>query len=149
MTIEPNSEPVATDLTQVSESVLDTGDAADPDLLNYYVEALANAPSTSQIMFRTEEGGVETILSFHSITFLPNQKTEVVHLPFSPRLPHLPSVNGVLIGNIAGRIRVTDCQVYGARIEVILGRIPTEPVSTMLRLQVISAPLSDEGLSRD
>lgn len=101
----------------LSEGELDESSEVDLELM--LAQVLAD-PNLVQHVMRTRCGGVETISAYFRCDFSPGQQRYVMHVPFSPAFSELPVVNTMVAEGSDGRIRVTDCQKFGARLEVVL-----------------------------
>ena len=73
-----------------------------------------------QHVTRTQEAGVGTIVGYFRIEFEPGQQRSVLHIPFAPPLKIVPQVDAHVTDHDNVRVRVTDCQKFGVRTEVIL-----------------------------
>lgn len=114
-----------------------------PDIdIEQAMEVIAEDPSTSQLLIRSSQDGVESIMVYQKIQFEPGQLTGVLNVPFVPPLAGLPEIDGSLTDGTDARVRVTDCQVYGVRIEVVLSKSEDRSVSRMLLLSIV---LTDEN----
>lgn len=109
----------------------------EPIDLEIAVEQIVADASLNQLLLRHETAGVESITIYQRINFEPNQKTAVVHLPFSPVLASIPNIEGSFIDGTEARLRITDCQCYGARIEVILSQSQADSLSRVLVLNIV------------
>jgi hypothetical protein len=59
----------------------------------------------------------ETIIEYRRIKLETNQTRSVMHLSFQPDLQSVPTVDANLVDAV-GRIRVTHCNTFGARLEL-------------------------------
>lgn len=91
----------------------------DPEAL---LQQLLDDPSLIQHLIRTEQDGCQTIVGYFRVVLEPGQQRCVVHVPFSPPLSAVPQVEAHVLDDQDARVRVTDCQKYGLRVEVILPR---------------------------
>lgn len=73
-----------------------------------------------QHVTRTSESGVDTIVGYFRIEFEPGQQRSVLHVPFAPPLKIVPQVDAHVTDHENVRVRVTDCQKFGVRTELIL-----------------------------
>lgn len=89
----------------------------DPEIL---LRQLLDNPSLVQHVTRTELEGLETVVAYFRVSFQPDQQRQVLHVPFVPPLKSLPTVNAHATDHQDVRVRVTDCQKFGIRAEIIL-----------------------------
>ena len=86
----------------------------DPELV---LQSVLSNPNLVQQVSRTRMDGVETVVGYFRIEFLPNQKRQVLHVPFVPAFEGLPEVELHASDHEDVRIRMTDCQKFGLRLE--------------------------------
>ena len=89
----------------------------DPELI---LQQVLENRDLVQHVTRTQESGVETIVGYFRIEFEPGQQRSVLHVPFAPPLKIVPKVDAHVTDHDNVRVRVTDCQKFGVRTEVIL-----------------------------
>ena len=89
------------------------------DLETMLAQILAD-PNLVQHLMRTRRDGVETLTAYFRCVFLPGQQRYVLHVPFSPAFAQMPVVNAMVTERSDVRVRITDCQKFGARMEVVL-----------------------------
>lgn len=100
-----------------SESTSDEPAGFDPELLS---EQILADPHLVQHLVRTRQDGVEAITAFFRCEFSPGQQRYVLHVPFSPAFPGIPVVHATVSEREDVRVRITDNQKFGARLEVVL-----------------------------
>lgn len=66
----------------------------------------------------------ESICGIFRCDFEPLQRRTALHIPIHPPLNRLPNVEAIGI-DCHLRTRVTDCQKYGVRIEIVLDEVCT------------------------
>ncbi|MEL7499294.1 MAG: hypothetical protein AAFN77_16930 [Planctomycetota bacterium] len=104
--------------------------------LELALDQIAEDPAMRQLILRNADNEGETMTVYQRLQWMKDQQTVVVHLPLTPSFTKPPSIEGVLDDEPEARVRVTDCQVYGVRIEVILDHKPTTSISRILRLNL-------------
>jgi hypothetical protein len=117
----------------LNEDILD--ESSEIDLEVMLAQVLAD-PNLVQHVMRTRNDGVETMTAYFRCDFSPGQQRYVLHVPFSPAFLEVPIVNSMFTEGSDGRIRVTDCQKFGARLEVILP--PSGGSESSLLVEVIA-----------
>ena len=110
-------------------------ESSEIDLEVILAQILAD-PSLVQHVMRTRRDGVETVTAYFRCDFLPKQQRCILHVPFSPAFSELPIVNAMASERSDVRIRVTDCQKFGARMEVVLP--PSSGSESSLLVEVIA-----------
>ena len=89
----------------------------DPELI---LQQVLENQDLVQHVTRTQESGVNTIVGYFRIEFEPGQQRSVLHVPFAPPLKIVPQVDAHVTDHENVRVRVTDCQKFGIRTEIIL-----------------------------
>lgn len=89
------------------------------------LQQILDDPSLIQHVTRTEHEDRETFAGYFRLVFEPGQQREILHVPFAPPLKAIPQVQAHAIDQQDVRVRITDQQKFGTRVEVILSR-PTE-----------------------
>lgn len=124
------------------EPSFDMDDASGASLfdLELAVEQMLADATLQHIVLRNESEGVQYVSSYQRIEFQPEQQTAVVHLPFAPPLDFVPAIEGYFMDGTNARIRVTESQRFGARVEVVLDEVSDESLSRVLVLNVSACP---------
>jgi hypothetical protein len=117
----------------LSDGALD--ESSEIDLEMMLAQILAD-PNLVQHVMRTRRDGVETLTAYFRCEFLPGQQRYVLHVPFSPAFTEMPVVNAMVTERSDVRIRITDCQKFGARMEVVLP--PSDGSESSLMVEVIA-----------
>jgi len=125
--IQPTTNPLLAEHLSTEEG--DEASAIDPELM---LEQILNDPSLVQHIVRTQTADTETIVAYFRCSFSVDQQRTILHIPFSPPLSNVPSVEAMVVENEIARVRVTDQQKFGARLEVVL----PEPAASPSRLLV-------------
>ena len=88
-------------------------------------------PGVVQHVTRTRADGVETIAGYFRCPFKADQERSILHVPIVPALTEIPEVEALVMEDDAAsagnaRIRITDRQKFGLRLEVIRsgGKLP-------------------------
>ncbi len=102
-------------------------------------QLMAN-PSVTQHFVRTVTSSVDQIAAYYRLEFLPNQQREVLHIPVHPAMATVPEVQAIGIDEDL-RIRVTDCQKYGVRIEAVLTSPPVKSTTSLVEIIISSEVL--------
>lgn len=89
----------------------------DPELI---LQQVLENRDLVQHVTRTRDAGIETIVGYFRVEFEPGQQRSVLHVPFAPPLKIVPQVDAHVTDHENVRVRVTDCQKFGVRTEVIL-----------------------------
>ena len=77
-------------------------------------------PSVTQFVTRRNCDGLESVTGYFRCQFDTTQERTILHVPIHPPLGNVPEVAAMLVEEIDSfRIRVTDRQKFGARLEVI------------------------------
>lgn len=112
-----------------------------PDLEDAFesiYELLAQQPDCQQLIVRRSTGTAETLLGFICVHWHSDQQTAVVHLPVFPAFVSVPEIETEMLDGSA-RIRVTDCQPFGVRVELIRGRPCSSPATMRMGFTLIGA----------
>ena len=96
---------------------------ADPDLIQHIV--------------RTNRDGVDTVVGYFRCHFSEGQQRHVLHCSFNPPFEQLPTIDAMVTCRDDVRARITDCQKFGTRIELIFREPCLE--ETKLLVEVIAS----------
>ncbi len=107
-----NSQP-----SNLLDESFDDDATVDPEVM---LERILADPGLVQHIVRTRSEGRENIVGYFRCPFEAGQQRHILHVPFTPSLNSTPSIEALVTEASDVRIRVTDRQKYGARIEVIL-----------------------------
>ena len=84
------------------------------------VDHLLADPDVTQHVTRRSCDSVESMTGYYRCKFEPSQERAVLHVPIHPPMSTVPHVNASFVEQVdAMRIRVTDRQKFGARLEII------------------------------
>lgn len=92
-------------------------------------------PNCRQLIYRHSEGDREIVQAMLEVHWAAGETIAVVHLPLVPPLEAAPHVEAELAMVPEARLRVTDRQPFGVRVEVALPRAVTS--TTQHRLQLV------------
>jgi len=105
----------------------------DPELI---LQQILDDPNLLQHVTRTVDDGRETVIGYFRIRFEPNQLRQILHVPFAPALKNSPTIDAHVTDQEDIRIRVTDSQKFGTRIELI--RSSSSNSDTQVLVEVIA-----------
>jgi hypothetical protein len=88
----------------------------DPELI---LQQILEDPGLTQYITRNEVEGVVAITAYYRVRFQSGQSRQVLHVPFSPPLQVVPIVEVQAVEQEGVRVRITDCQKFGLRAEII------------------------------
>lgn len=97
-------------------------------------------PDLKQHVSRCESDGADTMICYRRVTLAPGERRHAMHIALHPPMPAIPDVEAFMVDPISARIRITDRQRFGARLEIVL----EEPVAVETQLMVevmLTAPL--------
>lgn len=109
-----------------------TGDAA-PIPKDQELSVMAD-PAVSQHIIRSHDGTQDLFLGEFRISIEPQQTVHVLHVPLHPPMDSQPTVEA-FTDNEALRIRVTDVQKFGVRLE-IKAAISDEAMVDVVQVQI-------------
>ena len=87
----------------------------------------------SQRMTRASEDGGEMIYGIIRCDFAPNLRQQNIHIAFCPPLASRPQLTADQVDGPTARIRSTEVETYGARMEVKLKSASSEPSSVQIQ----------------
>jgi hypothetical protein len=122
----PRSEAAAETVTDASTEI----DAASP----------LDTRITQQLTRRTAGDGSEEINGVLRATFLPDEKTVVLHVAFCPPLKAIPEVTARQTDGPAARVKVAQVVPHGTRLEVRRTGKATGPANVVLQFAAKSPP---------
>lgn len=102
------------------------------------VESLSRAGIFQQ-WNRVQVDGHDQITGIFRCDFEPLQQRYALNIPIHPALANIPSVEAICLER-AARIRKTDCQKFGVRLEVVLSETLNQAQVLFVDV-VISSPL--------
>lgn len=106
----------------------------DPFQISDLDRFLANESLTQLAVHSTNENS-ETIVHYSRCQFEPGQTRYVLHIPFFPTLANKPTIDANVI-EFDARVRVTDCQRFGARIEIIANDSSDHPAIAVVETTI-------------
>lgn len=119
-------------------------DATEPDGLDRELAlvAILDDPHLTQHTTRSRVDGCETIVGHFRCEFAESQQRAILHVPICPPMESEPSVQTLVVQPSRdtlnwiseARIRVTDRQKFGLRIEVILDHPSTSMAHAMIEV---------------
>jgi len=95
-------------------------------------------PSVSQHIIRSHDGTQDLFSGEFRISIPPQQTVHVLHVPLHPPMSSQPTVEA-FTDNEALRIRVTDVQKFGVRLE-IKAAASDESIVEVIQVQLMSQP---------
>ena len=87
-----------------------------------------------QHVTRTKESGSQSVVGYFRVEFEPSQQRQILHVPFAPPLKVVPKVDAHATDHQDVRIRITDCQKFGIRVEIILGKPSTVLTNRLIEI---------------
>ncbi len=105
------------------------------------LQQILETPGLFQHVTRSDQEGLETVVGYFRIDFEPNSQRHILHVPFSPPLKTIPQVDTNTLGEQEARIRITDRQKFGLRMEVILPHITDS--SQQMIIETIASEITD------
>lgn len=96
----------------VSDSVESFDESGEP-------EWVMDNPQVTQHMVRSQQDGVDHVVAYFRLGFEAEQQRQILHIPFFPALNTVPKVEAHVTDQEGVRIRVTDVQKFGVRLEAI------------------------------
>lgn len=100
------------------------------------------ASGITQKITRSQTDGSDNIVGLYRLDFENDQLRYPLNIPIHPPLSEVPMVEAETM-NVSSRIRVTNCQRFGVRIEIVLHEKvdPGEPVFVEFS---ISSPIESQ-----
>ncbi|MDE0935046.1 MAG: hypothetical protein OSA89_03960 [Mariniblastus sp.] len=105
------------------------------------LQQILETPGLFQHVTRSDQEGLETVVGYFRIDFEPNSQRHILHIPFSPPFKTIPQVETNTLGEQEARIRITDRQKFGLRMEVILPQ--TADSSQHMIIETIASEITD------
>lgn len=109
----------------------------DPNESDDSIESLLAAGIVQQ-QTRTQSVDTDQIAGIFRCDFIQDQDRYVLNIPIHPALPKIPAVEAIALESDA-RIRVTDRQRFGVRLEVVLNRAAAEPQCVFVDVVIASS----------
>lgn len=113
------------------------GDEVDSELA---IESLLSDPTLVQLIARRDHDGVESISGHFRVAVLPGQKRVSWHFPITPALAVAPVVEAETVERTDIRIRTTDRQKFGVRLELILAQPAATAESILVAVNIMAPP---------
>lgn len=108
----------------------------DPELL---LAQLLEDPSLTQHLVRHRFETEETLVTYLRCEIAANLQRYILHVPFYPHFQAIPQVRASLFDDTSARVRVTDQQKFGARIEITLDHPASSDSQVMLEVSASAA----------
>ncbi len=105
------------------------------------LQQILETPGLFQHVTRSDHEGLETVVGYFRVDFEPNSQRHILHVPFSPPFKTLPQVDTNTLGEQDARIRITDVQKFGLRMEVILPQMTNS--SQHMIIETIASETTD------
>ena len=104
------------------------------------VNHLLADPEVTQHVTRRSCDGVDSIIGYYRCQFDPTQERTVLHVPLHPPMVSVPDVDAMFVEQADSfRIRVTDRQKFGARLEIIRSAGHDQASSVMVEVILTAA----------
>ncbi len=127
----------------LNDSSLDDG-FIDPELM---LEQTLADPDLVQHVVRTKRDGAETIVGYFRCEFAPGQQRHVLHVPFMPAMATVPAIEAMVTEESSlpesVRVRVTDQQRFGGRMEIVLPEPAVSALSVLVEVIAHAAIVTD------
>lgn len=94
--------------------------------------SILNDPDISLQLTRRAADEFDTLIGFFRCQFESQQQRFALHVPIYPAMNEIPEVEAVVLDCDDAKIRVTDRQKFGLRLEIVL----SEPCPAMRKLVV-------------
>jgi hypothetical protein len=136
---ESNEHLLVHSLGVVGSDVDDAAALEIVDAERIVLQLLAD-PDVTQQVTRRHCDGVDSIAGYFRCRFEPSQERAVLHVPIHPPMTEVPAVDACLVEDREGvRIRITDRQKFGARLEVIRSGGHDQPASVMVEVTLTAS----------
>ena len=134
------SEPESNEhLLRHSLGIVD-GDSFEDETLETFdaeqmLHELLSDPNVYQHVTRRSCDGEDSITGYFRCQFEPSQERTILHVPIHPPMSAVPKVNASFVQpEDAKRIRVTDRQKFGTRLEIIRSTDHDQPCQVMVEV---------------
>lgn len=124
------------------------GDSFDDELsetidAEQIVQQLLSDPDVTQHVTRRSCDGTDSITGYYRCQFESSQERAILHVPIHPPMLSVPEVEALFVDDDeALRIRVTDRQKFGARLEIIRSAGQEQANSVMVEV-VLTASIEN------
>ena len=110
------------------------------------IDHLLSEPDVVQHVTRRRCGGVDSMTGYYRCDFEPSQERNVLHVLIHPPMASVPDVDTMFVEQVDSfRIRVTDRQKFGARLEIIRSSELDQSASVMVEVMLTqSSEMPDE-----
>ena len=110
------------------------------------IDHLVSDSEVTQHVTRRHCDGVDSMTGYYRCDFEPSQERAVLHVPIHPPMASVPDMDTMLVEQVDSvRIRVTDRQKFGARLEIIRSTELDQSVSVMVEVMLMaSSEVPDE-----
>ena len=110
------------------------------------IDHLVSEPDVVQHVTRRRCDGVDSMTGYYRCDFEPSQERNVLHVPIHPPMASVPDVDTMFVEQVDSfRIRVTDRQKFGARLEIIRSSELDQSDSVMVEVMLTqSSEMPDE-----
>ncbi len=92
-------------------------------------------PSVTQSITRSVDAdGCEHVIAYFRVGFTSGEVHRALHLAIWPNFSRIPEVHVTVIEGAAASVKITQCQIFGLRIEVTLLQGIETPCSVVLEI---------------
>lgn len=115
----------------------EASDAVDAEQI---VNHLLSDSDVTQHVTRRSCDGVDSVTGYYRCQFDPSQERAILHVPIHPPMACVPEVDAMFVEQADSfRIRVTDRQKFGARLEIIRSTGQDQSDSVMVEVILTAA----------
>lgn len=126
------TQPKSLSELQIQDSVVES-DANVGNESAFDLESMLSDPAVKQIVLRSENDGIDQLVAYYRCEFEPDEKRHILHVPVQPPMAEQPEVQAFGVEDEI-RVRITDCQKFGVRLEILLDRATVEPQSIVVEI---------------
>ena len=129
------------DLPRLHDSVAESGVEECAGESGFDLESMLSDPAVKQIVVRSENEGIDQLVGYYRCEFAPDEKRNILHVPIQPPMMEQPKVQAIGVEDDI-RVRVTDCQKFGVRLEILLNQATAENHGVVVEIILTSSTLS-------
>lgn len=138
---DPGIEDRLNQLRGPNETDGDADYVIDQDVQSHEFSPMSD-PTVRQYIIRSTAEGKDQLSGEFRITIAANQSTSVVHVPLYPPMQHVPEVEA-FCENENVRIRVTDAQRFGIRLEMKTAQ-SSDAIDEIIQVQIVAVQTADD-----
>ena len=108
------------------------------DVSDVESSSILDDPGICQQLTRRTADGFDTLMGYFRCQLEPRQLRYALHIPLYPAMAEIPTVEAVAMDHPTAKVRITDRQKFGLRMEIVLPESNDEAQSLVVEVTAYS-----------